>query len=236
MSASTPEPSFQPSGQDQQGLTQGRSWSPPPSYTPPGGSGGGSGAGQAYAPPPPTYASQEQGYAAPDQGYSAADQGYAAQDPAYQSYQQGYQGYGAPPPQGQGAQLPPPQWNSAPGTGQQGTGQQGMARPGRPARQPGERGLIGSLFDFSFTSMVTPKIIRALYVLFTIWTILAAVGILYFFSSNGGFSGFVGGLVVDVIFVPLSMGIYRIILEAFMVIFQIHGELKTIRAQGEEKS
>ena len=230
MAASTPEPSFQPAGQDQ-GLTQGRPWTAPPGYTPPGGSGTGPGAmgGQAYASPPPT------AYGSPEQGYPDPDATYAGQDPAYQSYQQGYQGYGAPP-QGQGAALPPPQWNTAPGAGQPGMGRPAMAKPARPARQQGDKGLLGSLFDFSFSSMVTPKIIKALYVLFTIWTILAAVGILYFFSSTGGFSGFVGGLVVDVIFVPLSLGVYRIILEAFMVIFQIHGELKKIRENAESQS
>ena len=42
-------------------------------------------------------------------------------------------------------------------------------------------------------------------------------------------------IIVDPIFVLLSLGLYRVILEAFMVIFQIHGELKTIREQGEKR-
>jgi hypothetical protein len=104
------------------------------------------------------------------------------------------------------------------------------------ARQHGEKGLVSSLFDFSFTSMVTPKIIKALYILFTIWTVLAAIGILAFFINFGGLQGALAAIIIiDPIFVLLSLGLYRVILEAFMVVFQIHGELKTIREQGEKR-
>ena len=232
MATPTPEPPSQPGGQDQ-GLTQGRpAWQMPADYTPPGGSSagpgtggpgsGGSGSGgQAYAAsPPPAYTFGERSYSA--QGYPAPDPAYATGGQEYQGYQQQYQqAY-----QGQGA--PPPQWHSAPA--------QGAPGKARPQKQNGEKGLVGSLFDFSFSSMVTPKIIRALYILFTIWTFLAAIGILVFFSETGGFGGALAGIVIDVIFILLSLGIYRIVLEAFMVIFQIHGELKTIRTQGEEQS
>ena len=107
------------------------------------------------------------------------------------------------------------------------------ASRGRPATGPG---FLGSLFDFDFTSFVTPKIIKALYILFTIWTVLAAIGILAFFINFGGVQGALAAIIiVDPIFVLLSLGLYRVILEAFMVIFQIHGELKTIREQGEKR-
>jgi hypothetical protein len=232
MATSTPEPSFQPGGQDQ-GLTQGRpAWQRPADYTPPGGSSAGSGSGgpgtggagsggQAYAaPPPPAYTFGEQSY--PAQGYPAPDPAYATGGQDYQGYQQQYpQAY-----QGQGA---PPQWQSAPG--------QGAPGKVRSPRPKGEKGLVGSLFDFSFSSMVTPKIIKALYVLFTIWTIIAALIILVFFDKTGGIEGALFAFfIIDPIFILLSLGIYRIVLEAFMVIFQIHGELKTIRTQGEEQS
>ena len=44
--------------------------------------------------------------------------------------------------------------------------------PAKQRKQPGEKGFVGSLFDFSFSTFVTPKIIKVLYVLFTIWTAL----------------------------------------------------------------
>jgi Domain of unknown function (DUF4282) len=221
MAGQPPEPSFQPTPQDQ-GLTQGRpAWQMSADYTPPGGSTAGPGTGgQTYAtPPPPVYASQEQGYPAQDQTYTMGGQAYQ------QQYQQAYQGQG----------VPPPQWSQPPG--QSAPGQSAAPGQVRAPKQKGEKGLIGSLLDFSFSSMVTPKIIKALYVLFTIWTIIAALIILVFFDKTGGIeAALFAFFIIDPIFILLSLGIYRIVLEAFMVIFQIHGELKTIRTQGEEQS
>lgn len=224
MTGQTPEPPFQPAGQDP-GLTQGRpAWQVSPGYTPPGGSSAGGAAGQAYAAPAPSYGSPDQGYPAQDQTYTVLGQNSG---PEYQAYQQAYQGYGAPQAGDKGAATPPPQWHGLGGT----------RHPGGQTKSKSEKGLIGSLFDFSFASMVTPKIIKALYILFTIWTAFAAIGILFFFMDTGGLEGFLAALIiVDPIFILLSLGVYRIILEAFMVIFQIHGELKTIREQGENRA
>jgi hypothetical protein len=230
MAGQTPEPSFQPAGQDP-GLTQGRpAWHVPPGYPPSGGSSGaGGGAGQAYAAPAPSYGSPEQGYPPQDQTYTVLGQnpGQPGQDyQDYQGYQQAYQGYGAPQGQDQGAGAPPPHWQGA----------AGVKHVGR-TKSASDKGLIGSLFDFSFASMVTPKIIKALYILFTVWTAFAAIGIFFFFLDTGGLSGALAALIiVDPIFILLSLGVYRVILEAFMVIFQIHGELKTIREQGENRA
>jgi Domain of unknown function (DUF4282) len=203
MAGQPPEPSYQPSGQDQ-GLTQGRPAWQQPSY-PPAPSGG----QQAYAAPPPSYSAQDQAYGAQDQTYTSLGPGQTYQD--YQGYQ-GYQppAYGAPQGQdqgqgqGQGAATPPPQWQ---------VGAAG-AKPAPPPRtkQHGEKGFLGSLFDFSFTSLVTPKIIKVLYILFTIWTGLAAVGIFAYFVDFGGFEGAIGAIIVDAIFVMLSLGVYRVIL------------------------
>jgi hypothetical protein len=233
MAGQPPEPSYQPNGQEQ-AMTQGRpAWQQPPAYTPPGGATG----SQGYPAPAPAYGSQEQAYPPPEQAYPSQDQGYPAQEQTvtslaqgqnyqgYQGYQAAYQGYGAQP--GQGAATPPPQWQASPGA------QPAAAK----AKTRSGKGLVGSLFDFSFSSMVTPKIIKALYILFTIWTTLAAIGILVFFIDFGGLQGALAAIIiVDPIFILLSLGVYRIILEAFMVLFQIHGELKTIREQGEKRA
>ena len=233
MAGQPPEPSYQPAGQDS-GLTQGRpAWQVPPSYTPPAGSGGGAGGGQAYVASAPSYNPQDQpSYNPQDQGYQAHDQtqtslGQSQDYQGYQGYQQGYQqGYGAQ--QGQGGPTPPPQWSAIAGMKQVPSGR---------SKSQGDRGFIGSLFDFSFSSMVTPKIIKVLYILFTVWVVLAAIGILVFFNRTGGWSGTAAALIiVDPLFILISLGVYRVILEAFMVIFQIHGELKKIRENGEGKA
>jgi hypothetical protein len=229
MAGQSPEPSFQPSDQDS-GLTQGRpAWQVPPSYTPPAGSGGaGTGGGQAYAAPPPSYNAQDQSYPAHEQTQTSLGHGQSqGQDyQGYQGYQQGYQGYGAQP--GQGAQTPPPQWSAIPGV---------QHVPGTRGKAQGEKGFIGSLFDFSFSSFVTPKIIKVLYILITIWTALLALTILIIGFRTGGVAGGLFTLIIiEPIFILLTLGIYRVVLEAFMVVFRIYEETKKIRENAESQS
>jgi len=238
MAGQPPEPTFQPSGQDQ-ALTQGRpAWQQQqqPSYTPPPAAPGGQ---QGYG--APSYAPQDQSYAAaaaPEQTayapqdqtvYPPQDQTYTAlgQGPDYQNYQQAYQppSYGAQP--GQGAAGAPPQWQGIAGV-----------KPAAPrTKQPGEKGFLGSLFDFSFSSFVTPKIIKVLYVLFTIWTALIGITILIVGFKTGGVAGGLFTLIIiEPIFLLLTLGIYRVVLEAFMVIFRIYEETKKIREGSESQS
>jgi hypothetical protein len=211
MADQPPEPFFQPAPQDQ-GLTQGRPAWQAPTYTPPGGSSG------------------QQGYAAPSYSGSAQDQAKSYPPPPDQTYtaqgqgqgNQAYQGYQPPSyaQSGQGAPVPPPQWQAAP-----------AATPAKTRqRAPGEKGFLGSLFDFSFDSLVTPKIIKVLYILFTAWTALIALIILVIGFKTGGMAGGLFTLfIVEPIFVLLTLGIYRVVLEAFMVVFRIYEEMKKIR-------
>src|SRR3984885_8062601 len=220
MAGQPPEPTFQPAGQDQ-GLTQGRpAWQQPPPYAPAAGAGG----QQGYPPPP---------FSAPARG-RAQDQASPPQDQTYTSLGQGSgQGQDYQAPQGQGSQppsyaqggqgVPPPQWQAA-----------AVSAPAAKSRQRGEKGFLGSLFDFSFTSLVTPKIIRILYILFTIWTALVGLLLLIIGFKTGGMAGGLFPLiVVEPIFVLLTLGIYRVILEAFMVVFRIYEETKKIRENAE---
>jgi uncharacterized membrane protein len=216
MAGQPPEPSYQPSGQDQ-GLTQGRPAWQQSSYTPPGGAPGGQ---QGYS--APSYNQQDQAYPGQDQAYTSQGQGQE-----YQNYQ-GYQppAYGAQ--QGQGAGSGAPQWQGiagvAPGSGR------------AKAKQSGEKGFVGSLFDFSFSSFVTPKIIRVLYVLVTIWTALIGLTILIWGFKLGGVAGGIFTLIIiEPIFLLLTLGIYRVVLEAFMVIFRIYEETKKIRESNESQ-
>ncbi len=103
-------------------------------------------------------------------------------------------------------------------------------------KQPGEKGFLGSLFDFSFNSFVTPKIIKVLYVLFTIWTALIGITILIIGFKTGGLAGGLFTLIIiEPIFLLLTLGIYRVVLEAFMVIFRIYEETKKIRENTESQ-
>ena len=143
----------------------------------------------------------------------------------YQNYP-GYQppSYGAQ--QGQAAGSGTPQWQGIAGV---------KPAPAR-TKQPGERGFLGSLFDFSFNSFVTPKIIKVLYVLFTIWTALIGITILIIGFRTGGLAGGLFTLIIiEPIFVLLTLGIYRVVLEAFMVLFRIYEETKKIREGSENQ-
>ena len=227
--AGQPDPSYQQSGQDQ-ALTQGRpAWQQQPPYTPPGVAQGGQ---QAYA--APAYSSQDQSFPGQEQAYPGQDQTYTslgqggsgAQD--YQGYQ-GYQtpSYGGQQGQGQGQGAGTPPWQGIAGV------TPGAAR----AKQSSEKGFLGSLFDFSFTSFVTPKIIKVLYVLFTLWTALISLAILVIGFRTGGVAGGLFVLIiVEPIFILLTLGIYRVVLEAFMVVFRIYEETKKIREHNESQS
>ena len=204
MAGQPPEPSWQPAGQDQ---TQARA---------------------AWPPPPPQPQQQPQHPAFTPQG--GAPQGGAPQD-----------GYGYPQQPAPG--YPPPGY-AAPGQEQGYQSQEQTfagqdhaqwqlpgAQAGRAAqpRARGERGFVGSLFDFSFNSFVTPKIIKVLYVLFTIWTALVSLLILIVsFRTGGTLAGIFVLIVIVPIYVLLSLGVYRVILEAFMVVFRIYEETKKI--------
>jgi Domain of unknown function (DUF4282) len=218
MAGQPPESSWPPAGQDQ---TQARAaWPPPPppqqqaqsqhpSFTPQGGAPQDAyGYPQQSAPgyPPPAYAAPVQDQA--QQGYPGQEQGYQGQaQPGFPGQEQTFAG------QDHG------QWQL----------------PGMPAAHPaqpkvdGERGFFGSLFDFSFKSFVTPKIIKVLYVLFTIWTALVSVVLLIVGFRTGGMAGGLFMLIIVVpIYVLLTLGIYRVVLEAFMVIFRIYEETQKI--------
>lgn len=168
------------------------------------------GYGQGYAQQggytPPAYTAQDQAYSAQERPYP--DQAYG--DQAYQEQQQGQQA---------------PHWQAVSGLRPAGAGAK---------RASDARGFLSSLFDFSFTSFVTPKIIKVIYVLVTIWTVIWALIFLRFgFKYGGAAGGFFTLLVVDPILVVLTLGAYRMVLELFMVVHRMYEELKAIRERGE---
>ena len=92
-------------------------------------------------------------------------------------------------------------------------------------------GFLNSLFDYSFSSFITSRIIKVLYELTTIvvalWTLLL---ILAAFNISSGF-----GLVMLVIGGPLffliAMIYARVGLELLMVIFRIHEDVRDINVR-----
>jgi hypothetical protein len=133
----------------------------------------------------------------------------------------------------------------APGTGAPGAGaaEAGTARPGTasaaalgdpvPAQATDARSFLRALFDFGFTSFVTPKVIKALYVLIAIGTVVSAlVFTIYAFKASTAF-GIVTLVFADPLFIIIVLAIYRIALEFFMVTFRVAEDVRALRERGD---
>ncbi len=100
------------------------------------------------------------------------------------------------------------------------------------------RGLISSLFDISFTHLVTLKLVKAYYVIGMVVTLLAAI--LQFFVVSGALWTLMGGgflgAVVTVVVAPawtllttlLGLIILRVVAEAIILVFRIAEYLRSI--------
>ncbi len=94
------------------------------------------------------------------------------------------------------------------------------------------KGFLGALFDFGFQSFVTPKVIKVLYVLIMIGTVVSAlVFTIIAFKASLTF-GVVTLLFGDPLFILIVLAIYRIILEFFVVIFRISEDIRALRERG----
>ena len=183
---------------------------------------------RAYPPPSADNADRQDSYGYPQsaggQGYGQGypqqagypGASYTAQDQAYSGQDQGYAGS-----QGQA-----PHWQAVAGMSQ---------APPKGKSKGSSKGFLGALFDFSFTSFVTPKIVKVLYVLITIWTVIWALVFLRLgFKYGGAAGGFFTLVVVDPILVELTLGVYRMVLELFMVVHRMHDDLKALRDRAED--
>jgi hypothetical protein len=94
------------------------------------------------------------------------------------------------------------------------------------------RGFLSAVFDFGFTSFVTPKVIKALYVLIMIGTVVSAlVFTVIVFKASTAFG------IVTVVFAPLFilivMAICRMVLEFFVLAFRAAEDVRVLRERSE---
>jgi Domain of unknown function (DUF4282) len=105
----------------------------------------------------------------------------------------------------------------------------------RHAEQPSDAdttGFLGALFDFGFTSFVTPKIIKVLYVLVTIGTIVSALAFtIVVFKASVAF-GIVALVFGDPLIILVVMAAFRIFVEFFVVIFRAAEDIRALRDGG----
>jgi hypothetical protein len=149
---------------------------------------------------------------------------------------QGGQGYG-PPGQGGPGQAGPGQAGfgagaTPPAGAPAGSPAMGVPPMGRP-QSADARGFLGALFDLSFTSFVTTKIIKVLYALILVMVSLSAL----VFTISAFRSSAVFGLLVlvigDPLFIIIVMAFWRLVLESFVVVFRIAEDIRALRERGE---
>jgi hypothetical protein len=106
-----------------------------------------------------------------------------------------------------------------------------VAHPATLAGAPSSHGFFGALFDLSFTSFVTAKLIKVLFVLAIIVVALAAVGFVVLAQNQPS-----PAPVVSIIIAPIAFFIYiilvRVQLEILIVIFRMSEHLAEIAQQG----
>jgi hypothetical protein len=94
------------------------------------------------------------------------------------------------------------------------------------------RGFLGALFDFSFTSFVTTRIIKVLYVLILILTVLSALVFTVSAFSGSKLFGFLTLIIGDPLFIVIVMAFWRLVLESFVVRFRIAEDVRALRERG----
>jgi Domain of unknown function (DUF4282) len=108
----------------------------------------------------------------------------------------------------------------------------GVARHPARGKDADTTGFLGALFDLSFTSFVTPKIIKVLYVLVIIGTVVSSLAftIVVFKASRAfGVAALVFG---DPLIILVVLAITRIFLEFFVVIFRAAQDIRALRDGG----
>ena len=102
-----------------------------------------------------------------------------------------------------------------------------------PGQTADARGFLAALFDFGFTSFVTPKVIRVLYLLIVTGTVVSAlVFTILAFRASVAF-GVLTLVIGDPLFILIMLAINRIILEFFAVTFRVAEDIRTLRERGD---
>ena len=107
------------------------------------------------------------------------------------------------------------------------------AMPGMGDNNAGYKGFFPTLFDFSLSSFLTPKVIRILYIVGVILTCLGGAAYLFIGLASGS-----GILILFVlVFVPIFTLLYlimiRISTEFVIIAFRTYEEVKQLRADLE---
>jgi len=92
------------------------------------------------------------------------------------------------------------------------------------------KGLMSSLFDFSFRDIVTPRIIGILYGVLLVVTGIVAILMIAMMFQVGPIPGVVTLLVVAPLYLVISILGYRVMLELVVVIHRMKHDLSDIHS------
>lgn len=102
----------------------------------------------------------------------------------------------------------------------------------QPMSSQGPKGLLRSLFDLGFTSLITTKVIRIVYALLVVLYSLGALALFIVGLASGRATGILFALII----VPLGYLVFliliRILMEFLIVVFRIGDDIHAIRASG----
>ncbi len=154
--------------------------------------------------------------------WQAASQGASAQGSAQQRGRQP----GAPPPGAFQQGLPQP------GPAQPRPAQYEAAPPGLTQQGADSKGFFGALFDFSFTSFVTTRIIKVLYALILVLAVLSALLFTITMFRINAVLGLLTLIIGDPLFIIIVMAFWRLVLESFVVVFRIAEDVRALRERG----
>ena len=107
-----------------------------------------------------------------------------------------------------------------------------MGPPAGSSRAADSRGFLSSLFDFSFTSFVTTRIVKVLYILILVLVSLVALFYTIIAFRLSPVFGLLVLIIADPLYIIIVMAFWRLLLEAFMVVFRIAEDVHAIRERG----
>jgi uncharacterized protein DUF4282 len=94
------------------------------------------------------------------------------------------------------------------------------------------KGFFGSLFDYSFSSYITPRIIKVLYVLATVLVALWTLVIILVAFNASSTLGILTLLILGPIYFVIAMIYARVLLETISAFFRIHDNVQEINQRG----
>jgi hypothetical protein len=101
--------------------------------------------------------------------------------------------------------------------------------PRQPEQFSDKKGFFSALFDFGFTSFVTPKVVKVLYILTMIGAALSGLGFALFLIALNRPLGILALFIWTPLTFVIIMALTRVALEYFVVNFRLAEDIRAIR-------